>query len=149
MTKNNWYKFLILSIGSILFVVFLVLFIQSKYTEFDGFATDISFNEDYLVCMIVALLTGGLGLVLVLDKKKTNISDLTAYTAYGVATSSFVSFYSLGVFLKKLTKAIQKNKALDMAKYGKYLIIGLVFLAILIAIIVTIVVIKNKKKNTK
>ncbi len=134
------YKSLIIAlVGIMIFSFGLCLFIQSYEFYKDKWGTDISFNEDYIICMIVGVIITTYGLI----KQFRNIKE-KVYLLTGGLISLVVGCYSLGTFFKQLFKALEKSKAFEYASYQTYLYIGLITLTIFTYFIVMYLNDKNQ-----
>lgn len=131
MNKNNLNKlfFLIASISS--FIISLILYIKSFELYQDEWGTDISFNNDYIVALIVSVLF----IVYNITSFKTNKYNIH----FKLTTFSIITLYSLGTFFK----AISKGKAFITC--SNYLFIGIVTIFITIGYILTFI--KENKKH--
>ncbi len=118
-------KFLSLTIaGVISFVINLINYVQSYEYYADEVGTDIEFNSDYVVAMLVSLSIIAAGVYAIVTIKK-DINNANSFNSIlGSVSSALVSFYSLGV----LFKALNKGKAFE--DYTLYLYIGLFSLAL-------------------
>ena len=121
LTKN----IALASAGLISFIFSLVFYILSYEFYQDEYGTDISFNSDYLVAMIIsiALLSYGIYKIYCL---KGNKEDTLAFYYFSISVTSILSFYPLGVFFKAI------NKKKDAMDYLSYLAIGVVCLCLLV-----------------
>lgn len=127
------YKSLIIAlVGILVFAFGLCLFIQSYEFYQDEWGTDISFNEDYIICMVVGIIITTYGLV----KQFKNVGE-KAYLLTGGLITLIVGCYSIGTFFKQLFKAIEKSKAFDYASYQVYLYIGLITFIIFVYFLVS------------
>lgn len=112
--KNKLIKPILIGIvGFSMFVISLILYINSFELYQDEWGTDISFNSDYIVAIIISIIIMVYGL---LNYKYDN----QYYNIISCMASSIISFYTLGVFFK----AISKGQAFDFCK--NYLFIGIV-----------------------
>ena len=124
MTYKVLKKVSIIVVGLLSLIFSLIKYVKSYEIWSDEAGTDISFNTEYLLAIVISLFIIALGVTtLVLMFKNKESKNATLYV--GLASSSLVSFYSLGV----LFKALNKGKA--FADYQNYLYIGLVTLALL------------------
>lgn len=117
----------------------LILFIQSFSVYKDEWGTDISFNSDYVVALLVgiALLMNAI----VSIKTGSEVSNCIC----GITISFLICFYPLGVFFKALNKAMLKNAKFDFIGNQAYLYIGILGLLILIYYIISYLEIKKNK----
>ena len=129
--KELFKKIFLLSSSLISLVISFILYVKSYAYYSDEYGTDISFNEDYSVAIVVSLILFGYllySLIQFLKKEEaTDLSDII-----GLTTTAIVSFYSLGKFFKNLFKAINKGKEFLFTSYQAYLYIGLVVLMLFI-----------------
>ena len=136
--KELFKKIFLLSSSLISLVISFILYVKSYAYYSDEYGTDISFNEDYSVAIVVSLILFGYllySLIQFLKKEEaTDLSDII-----GLTTTAIVSFYSLGKFFKILFKAINKGKEFLFTSYQAYLYIGLVVLMLFIYFIFVIV----------
>lgn len=142
--KLNYAKWLPLSITGLATLGFsLANFIMSYEFYQDEYGTDISFNEDTVVGMIIGLIVIAFSLIALFknDKvqKELNIT--------GALISAILCFYPLGVFFKALFKAISNNKEFIFADYQNYLFIGVIFLCALVFMIISLVQLYKKEKE--
>ena len=111
-------------------VISLILYIKSYDFYADEYGTDISFNEDYNIALIISLalfIFLIFALVRFLKGTETHYNNLVY-----LSTSALISFYSLGKFFKALFKAINKGVAFAFSSYQAYLYIGIVTLFIVV-----------------
>ncbi len=117
----KWKKIINIIIGAFITIVSVVMFIQSYEKYSDEFGTDISFNNDYVILLLIGLTILIYGIITF--KTENSLS----YQISGMVISSLVSFYSLGVFFKALNKAIlDKEKNFDFLDNQLYLYVGIV-----------------------
>ncbi len=144
--KELFKKIFLLSSSLISLVISFILYVKSYAYYSDEYGTDISFNEDYSVAIVVSLILFGYllySLIQFLKKEEaTDLSDII-----GLTTTAIVSFYSLGKFFKNLFKAINKGKEFLFTSYQAYLYIGLVVLMLFIYFIFVIVDKRLKKSE--
>ncbi len=146
--RNLIVKCLYIAAAALMFTFALVLYIQSFYYEDYGAGSfEISFNKDYLVAIFVSLIILVCTVVALNNYLKDRKNGALFDVAYGVVVT-VSSFYSLGVFLKALTKGASKGKDLApiYAENQIYLYFGLVTLLMLIAFAVQMY---GKYKKTK
>lgn len=108
-----------LSIGISIIVFSLIMLIFSCEIYSDEYGTDVNFNSDYIVILLIGIITLGYS-IFNYYFEKTNI-----YQICMLLGTFIVSSYSLGVFLKAFNKAIIK----------KYLLIFLVIKFIYIQVL--------------
>ena len=145
--KELFKKIFLVSASLISLVISLILYIKSYEFYSDEYGTDISFNEDYSVAVIVSLVIFGyLMYTLIKYIKKEEAVYFNDFI--GLASTAIVSFYSLGKFFKNLFKAIQKGKEFAFQSYQAYLFIGLVVLMIFIYFVIIVVENRLKKQNS-
>lgn len=121
----------VLIAGIVGFICSLILFIQSKSVYSDEYGTDVSFNEDYVIlilCTISIILYSIICYIADKKKESHNQADLSLK----LVISALVSFYSLGLFLKSLFKALNKHATFDFNNYELYLFVGLFTLVLFI-----------------
>ena len=144
--KELFKKIFLLSSSLISLVISFILYVKSYAYYSDEYGTDISFNEDYSVAIVVSLILFGYllySLIQFLKKEEaTDLSDII-----GLTTTAIVSFYSLGKFFKNLFKAINKGKEFLFTSYQAYLYIWLVVLMLFIYFIFVIVDKRLKKSE--
>ena len=141
MLKKNL-KHLFLLLGSaFFFILTLVFYIKSCYVDSGDWGTDISFNEDYLVCMLIGLTLVIYSALRLFDK----CNPKTSYSITGIVVTSLAGFYPVGVFFKKLFKTLNKGEAFIFADYQNYLFIGIFALCLLGYFIVSYI--ENRKSN--
>ena len=128
-------------LGAFVLIVSLVYFIKSKEVWADEYGTDISFNSDYVVAMIIGVIISVHGVAQLLNSNQFT-SVICNITASGV-----ICFYSLGCFFKPLMKALSKNVAFEFVNYQAYLYIGILTLILFAYYIVSYFDIK--KQNNK
>lgn len=146
MFKRNKNILLMIS-GLVGFILTLIMFIQSKEVYKDEYGTDISFNEDYLILMIVTF-SFFFYAFFCLKADKQNERHVQADIAFFLVTTALLSLYPLGVFFKALFKALNKSKEFAFMYYEKYLFFGIFFLCLLIYFIyIAIVYRKDYKKK--
>ena len=138
--NNKLYKNIsVVIIGFISFVFSLTKYIMSYEYYKDEYGTDISFNNDYFVAIIISLVILICGIWMIINFKKEK--ELKMISIYGgLVISTLVTFYPLGVLFKQL------NKGKPFVDYLNYLFIGIVGLSVLIYFIFSYF---EKKKETK
>ena len=143
-------RIMLLVASSISSIISAYLYIASYSLWKDEYGTDISFNETYLVALIASLLLV-FAAIYVLVKNDNRYTNITLS-----ASTSLISFYGIGTFLKKLFKAIikSKEKGKPLSEYFKFsdnqalLYIGIVTLFIAAYFIISAYMdYKNAKKN--
>ena len=100
--------------GLMIFSFSLIKYILSFEFYQDEWGTDISFNSDYLIALIIGILVITLSLYYLI-KKDNKINHLISFLL-----TTILSFYSLGVLFKAL------NKGENFSDYQNYFYIGLV-----------------------
>ena len=100
--------------GLMIFSFSLIKYILSFEFYQDEWGTDISFNSDYLIALIIGILVITLSLYYLI-KKDNKINHLISFLL-----TTILSFYSLGVLFKAL------NKGENFSDYQTYFYIGLV-----------------------
>ncbi len=129
---------LLILIPSLLILTGLIFYIQSYSYYADEWGTDISFDSDYLVIMIL----GAALLVLSINQIKSNNQNV--YYGCTVTIGAVLGFYNLGCFFKALFKALSKNKEFDFAGNQTYLYVGIIGVVMLIYFIASYI---DSKKN--
>lgn len=127
-------------VGFVSFVLSLVKYIMSFEKYSDEWGTDISFNEDYIVAIMISAIVLAFAiycLVMVIKNKKINEST---GSFVGGAISCLIAFYPLGVLFKAL------NKGKPFADYLNYLFVGLFGIALLVYFVFSYL---EKKKESK
>jgi len=138
--KNSIYKYVFLSLSACLSFVFsLVKYIQSYEIYSDEWGTDISFNLDYVIAILVSLTFLVYGIYQIIIIKKGNQST-NALAYIGLVVSSLLSFYPLGVFFKAI------NKQKPVADYLNYLYLGVVAFFLLISFVFSYLSLNKKSK---
>ncbi len=122
--KNNILKYILISISGLCgFIFSIIKYIQSYEYYSDEWGTDISFNNDYIIAIIImiSVLIYGIYMIYItfIDKKNENCNIYL-----GLIITTLLSLYPLGVYFKAL------NKSETMDFYVNYLYIGLVSLFI-------------------
>ena len=113
-------------LGAFVVLTSLVMFILSYEIYKDEYGTDISFNSDYVVSLLIGLIILFYGII----SLKGGVNG--AYEISGMLSGSLIGFYSLGVFFKAFSKAVFiKKVAFDYVANQTYLYIGLLGLIIL------------------
>ena len=113
-------------VGFVSFVLSLVKYIMSFEKYSDEWGTDISFNEDYIVAIMISLIILGYAIYcLVVSIKNQEIAETTG-TFIGAIISCLIAFYPLGVLFKAL------NKEKPFMDYLNYLFVGLFGIALLV-----------------
>ena len=142
MRKLN-YKQIALLVGELfLFALTLALYIKSYSFYQDEWGTDISFNSDYLVVMLIAITMIVHTSYTLLNKGNKEQRYLVA----GTLSTALASFYPLGVFFKALFKAMNKGKVFEYASYQGYLYIGIFALCLFVYFLIGYI---ESKKETK
>lgn len=108
------------------FVISLIYFIKSYSYYADEYGTDISFNKNYVIALVVSLILLSYASYKLYAEIKTK--EVKYDAIIGVTCSSLVSFYSLGTFFKAWTKALSKKKTFDFNANQVYLYIGIIVL---------------------
>ena len=140
LKKNLKYLFLLLG-SAFLFLLSLSFYIQSCYVDSGDWGTDISFNEDFLVVMLISITLVIFSTMRLLDKGNPK----TSYSITGIVVTSLSGLYPLGVFFKKLFKTLAKGEVFEFAQYQNYLFIGIFSLFLLGYFIVYYI--ENRKSN--
>ncbi len=138
--KNSICKYLFLSLSALLSFVFsLVKYIQSYEIYSDEWGTDISFNSDYILAILISLAIFVYGIYqMIIIKKNMQVSN--AYVYVGLLVSSLLAFYPLGVFFKAI------NKQKPVADYLNYLYLGLVAIFLLAYFVFSYLSLNKKSK---
>ncbi len=131
--RKNYQHFFIILAGIISFIISLILYIKSYELYQDEWGTDISFNTDYLVALMLSILIIVYGICSI--KKLFEIKLFIK-----LVSSSILTFYSLGIFFK----AISKGK--EFVSFQNYLYIGLVAGCFLGSFIINFI---NKKSQVE
>lgn len=146
LEKPNYAKWLPLAMTGIMtFGCALVSFIISYEFYQDEYGTDISFNEDMIVVMIIGLIVALFAFV-ALSKRKEVVKE--AYIS-GTLISAMACFYPMGVFFKSLFKSLSKKQEFDFSSYQNYLFIGIIALFVLVYMIVSLVQLYKNMKAKK
>lgn len=146
MKNKKIFNYLILAFSILFFVVNLVYYIQSYSYYSDEYGTDISFDTDSLVSMIV-----GVCLIvcssIFLTKESYDFKQKSLYVS-GLVVTSLYTFYPLSVFIKAFVKASAKGEPFVFTKHQDYLYIGLLALVLFAAVLVKFIsYLKDKKEN--
>lgn len=140
MKKNNILKIVLIAVGSISFIISLILFIKSFTKYDDGYGIDYSFDYNFVIFLIISLIITGAAIYSLINGK-----EKLCYTSALVISSTIISFYSLGTFFKSMFKAIKKGTELTFNPHYLNLIIGLMALMILlISLLYLFKLLKNK-----
>lgn len=118
MNKSLKRYIALIILGVILIIFNLVMYINSYSFYKDEYGTDISFNSDYLVALIISvifLIYNVFGFL-----NKNNLKEY--FIILGGISSLFVCLYSNGCLLKAL------NKSESYIDYQNYLYIGVLSL---------------------
>ena len=95
----------ILALGSGMFSCFLSFYILSFSSCSDGYGTDVSFNEDYLILALIGLFLIALGLLLLNAHLKKHQGG--KILSGGLASISAISFiYALFMVIKSYVKGL-------------------------------------------
>ena len=137
-------KISLLLSGLLIFVFGLVLFIQSYSIYKDEYGLEVSFNTDFVICMIIGIIIFIYSLLWTLHEENHKL-----YPLAGTLSSLIISSYSLGIFFKQLGKALNKNKAFEYLTYQNYLYIGIITLAITIYFAILFIIRKKEEKLDK
>lgn len=137
-------KISLLLSGVFIFVFGLVLFIQSYSFYQDEYGLEISFESDFIICMIIGIIIFIYSLLWTLREENHKL-----YPLMGGLSSMIISSYSFGIFFKQLGKALSKNKAFEYLAYQNYLYIGFITLAITIYFVILYVINKKQGKLDK
>lgn len=144
--KSLFIKDLFLVITTSLCVLFsLILYISSYSYYDDGFGYDNSFDKDNLILLVISLIIFAYSLyLLVINLKQIKPNKNIYYgTAFSVGLINFC--YPLGIFFKKLTKAISNDYEFDYEAYSPYLYVSIIFLAFTLYIVFAYL--NNKQNN--
>lgn len=129
---------LLLSANVFSLAISLYYYIVSFSFYSDEYGTDISFNSDYVILLLVLSLSLGYLIYLLINDLKNNkikFNYIIPSTQMGI-----LSFYSLGVFFK------QMNKNKPFMDYQIYLFFGIVTL-ILMAYFIVRYFLKSQNEN--
>ncbi len=107
-------KCVLLGLGLFISVLALVLMIKSFEVYDDGWGTDISFNMDMVVLLMIGIA------ILVYACTTFKSVNPNNYYLTSVVVTTLTAFYPLGVFFKAMAKA----KA--FADYSTYLYVGII-----------------------
>lgn len=133
-------KILNIIIGIVTIIVSLVLFIQSYQKYADESGTDISFNNDYVITLLLGIVIMVYGIITLKE------DNAVYYNISGMIMGFLPGAYSLGVFLKALNKAILDTKVkFDFAGHQLYLYIGII--GLLVFVFYLCGYLDNKKSN--
>ncbi len=144
--RLNFAKWLPLSVtGLAIFGFSLASFIMSYEFYQDEYGTDISFNEDTVVFMIIGFIVIVFSLIALFKNEKVQ----KELNITGALISAILCFYPLGVFFKALFKAISKEKEFVFADYQNYLFVGIIFLCALVFMIISLVQLYKKEKEVQ
>lgn len=137
MKNKKIFNYLILEFSILFFVVNLVYYIQSYSYYSDEYGTDISFDTDSLVGMIV-----GVCLIvcssIFLTKESHDFKQKSLYVC-GLVITSLYTFYPLSVFIKAFVKAMAKGEAFIFTEHQDYLYIGILSLVLFAAALIKFV----------
>ena len=114
---------LLIIISSLLCIFSLIFLIQSYSFYSDEWGTDISFDEDYVVTLVIGVAILVYSIVNLVAKSSSTKKNCY-YLSFGVA-STLITFYPLGIFFKSLAKEVPY---LECQTYLYVGIIGLFFL---------------------
>lgn len=138
--KKNLIKYGFLAISGLTSFIFsLILYIKSYEIWQDEYGSDISFNEDYIIAMVVSILIVVYAVYAIWAEKQNHAT--LAYEFCGICSSALISFYSLGVLFKNL------NKGKDFKDYTLYFYLGIVTLFLLAYFISCLISKKDFKKK--
>ncbi len=112
-------------IGVFVIITSLIMFIKSYEIYKDDAGTDISFNSDYVISMLIGIIIFVHG---VLSMKEAN--KVTSIIC-GVTASFLIGLYPLGIFFKALSKALSKGATFDFIGNQTYLYTGILGLIML------------------
>lgn len=130
----------IVLIGSLSLIFSLIKYFLSVEKYQDEYGLDLSFNNDYVIAILVSLFILVIGLIYLVKAIKEQEVSKYYGTICGLSCSALVSFYSLGYLFKQLNKDKLFNDNLN------YFFIGLVALAILVYFIFDLII-KNKENK--
>ena len=124
-------------------ITFLILFIKSREVYSDEAGTDLAFNYNYAIGIIVSLFVNSYYTYKIhMIFHHNEIIDRNEEIA--LTCFLLISNYSLGYFFKKLFKGPIEN--FNFGKYQMYLYVGIVALILtIIAVILTIKKIQKRK----
>ena len=142
--KNNQRFMLFLAVAFILgglVAFFLVEYIRTFSVYDDGYGTEISSDNDWLILTISALIMFIFTISTLLRLRKGMNINITASFAVCLVISAICAFYPLGTF----TKAMIKGK--EFSKNQGYLYIGIVGVILLtLSILAAVKAFKNYRK---
>ena len=134
-------------IGFISFVFSLVKYIGSIEKYKDEYGLDLSFNNDYVIAIIVSIFILTLGIILLVSTLSKKEHSKLLSPICGVSCSALISFYSLGYFFKQLNKAFENKDEFDYVSYQNYLYIGIVVLCVLLFFVFDIIIKSTSSKK--
>lgn len=112
-------------LGAVIIIISFILFVKSFEIYKDNSGTDISFNNTYVISLLIGIVVTIYGIIRIKNDK------LIYYHISGIIISSLLGCYALGTFFKALGKAISKKRDFIFSDYQAYLYIGIVGLLIL------------------
>lgn len=131
-----------IALGAVVFLIGLILFIKSyEFADYGEGGKEVTFNSDYIIIILVGVVISVLGIISFYNENKLY------QTIGGITASCIISFYSLGVFFKPLSKALfDAKKKFVFESYQWYLYIGLICLVLLVYYILDFFM---QRKNNK
>lgn len=141
MMNNKLLKYLSLTfVGVVSFIFSLVKYILSFEYYADEYGTDISFNSDYIVAMLISIVLAVCGILLLVALKNNKENKLIPIYS-GLLISSLLFFYPLGYLFKQL------NKGKLFVDYLNYFFVGIVGLGILCYFVFNYLETRKKSDN--
>ena len=150
MVKKLIKSLIVLAVGIASFILCLIQCIHSFSKEFDGWGTDISIDENYLVALVASLILIVFGIFLLVMVKKKKDYTIGIYT-FPIIITILISFYSLGVFFKGVNKQLLKDVDFStaFANNVSYLCLGLAVIVVLSYFILDLFIYLEKKNKNK
>lgn len=129
ISNKNKLTSLMITIVGILFAIISIIYMIQSYSYYsDEWGTDISFDEDSIVMLLISVVLIVYGLYSNYAYNK-NISTINAYHLSFGTISLLLSFYPIGQFIKGLAKEKPFKEVQDYLYFG---IVGLVLLTYII-----------------
>lgn len=146
MKKISIFKYAFALLSSVFsLAISLMYFIKSYEINADEYGTDISFNNDYLIALMISVIFVFWLLYLFINEIKA--TKVESHSEVILSSSSLIlGAYNLGVFFKALFEALSKNKAFNYLSHQYYLYLGILFSLIFITFLLKLFE-KKQKQN--
>lgn len=136
---NKLIKSLNIVVAASVIIFSLIMLVLSCEIYSDEYGTDISFNNNFLISLLVGIIL--LIYFIITIKDKNYKYYLLAYQL----SSLIVGMYSIGIFLKALNKSIINNASFDFGNNQIYFYVGVIALLLFTIKLLEYFKLKNDK----